>query len=60
MNVILTILLVIAAIVVLFFIVALMTKKEFTLQRQVIINRAKQDVFDYMKLIKTRNTTVFG
>jgi hypothetical protein len=37
-------------------IVALFTKKEFTVQRQITINKPRQDVFNYIKLIKNQDT----
>lgn len=54
MNILLTILSVIAGIVALFLIIALLTKNEFKLEKQVIINKPKQHVFNYMKLIRNQ------
>ena len=54
MGILLTILAVIAGIIALLLIVALLTKKEFTLEKKVVINRSKQDVFNYLKLIKNQ------
>lgn len=54
MSVLLVILLVIAAITVLFLIVALLIKKDFTIEKQVVINRPKSDVFNYLKLIRNQ------
>jgi uncharacterized protein YndB with AHSA1/START domain len=54
MSVLITILVIIAAIVALFLIIALVVKKEFTLEKQVVINRPKADVFNYLKLIRNQ------
>ena len=54
MNILITILLVIAAIVVLFLVTALIVKKDFTIEKQVVINRSKTDVFNYLKLIRNQ------
>ncbi|MEI9944428.1 MAG: SRPBCC family protein [Chitinophagaceae bacterium] len=54
MNIFIIILLVIGSIIALFLIIASLTKKAYTLQKQVIINAPKQEVFNYMKLIKNQ------
>jgi uncharacterized protein YndB with AHSA1/START domain len=54
MNILITILLVIASIIALILIVALLTKKDFTLEKQATINKSKQQVFDYVKLIRNQ------
>ncbi len=54
MSILITILVIIAAIVALFFIIALIVKKDFTLEKQVVINRPKADVFNYLKLIRNQ------
>jgi uncharacterized protein YndB with AHSA1/START domain len=54
MGILITILLVIAAVVALFLIIALIVKKDFTLEKQVVINRPKADVFNYLKLIRNQ------
>lgn len=54
MEILLTILAVIAGIIALLLLIALLTKKEFTLEKQVTIDRPKQDVFNYLKLIKNQ------
>lgn len=54
MGIILTILYVIGGIIALFLIIALLTKKEFRLEKQIIINKPKLEVFDYLKLIKNQ------
>ena len=54
MSIIVIIMLVIAAIVALFLITALIVKKDFTIEKQVVINRSKSDVFNYLKLIRNQ------
>jgi hypothetical protein len=55
MNTIITILLVLAGIVALLLIVALLIKKEHYVKREVIINVPKQEVFDFIKLLKNQD-----
>jgi uncharacterized protein YndB with AHSA1/START domain len=54
MNILIIIGLVIAAIIVLFLLVAAVTKKSFALQKQIVINKPKQQVFDYIRLLKNQ------
>jgi hypothetical protein len=54
MGIFITILLVIAGIIALLLLIAAFTKKDFTLEKQVVINRSKQDVFNYLKLIRNQ------
>ncbi|MEP7371784.1 MAG: SRPBCC family protein [Chitinophagaceae bacterium] len=54
MGILVTILIVIASVIALFLLIAAFTKKDFTLEKQVVINRSKKDVFDYLKLIKNQ------
>jgi uncharacterized protein YndB with AHSA1/START domain len=54
MGILITILIVIAGIIALLLLIALFTKKDFTLEKQVVINRPKRDVFNYLKLIKNQ------
>ena len=54
MGILITILLIIAGIIAILLLIALFTKKDFTLEKQVVINRSKKDVFDYLKLIKNQ------
>jgi hypothetical protein len=42
----------IVAFVALLLIVALFVKKEYALEREIVINKPKQEVFDYIKLVK--------
>ena len=54
MGIFITILEVIAGIIALLLLIAALTKKDFKLEKQVIINRSKKDVFTYLKLIKNQ------
>lgn len=54
MSILITILLVIAGIVVLFLLTAALVKKDFTLEKEIIIDQPKQKVFDYLKLIRNQ------
>jgi hypothetical protein len=55
MNIAITILLVVAGIVALVLIIALFTKKEYSIEREVMILKTKQDVFNYVKLLKSQD-----
>jgi len=48
------ILLSIAGIIFLFLLIALLTKKEFSLQKTITINRSRQEVFDYARKLKNQ------
>jgi len=54
MKIMKTILLVILVIIVLFLLIALFVKKDFSISREVTINKPKEDVFNYVKLIKNQ------
>ncbi|MBS1653869.1 MAG: SRPBCC family protein [Bacteroidetes bacterium] len=54
MSILITILLIIAGIVVLFLLTAALVKKDFTLEKEIIIDQPKQKVFDYLKLIRNQ------
>lgn len=54
MSIVITILKVIAVLVVLLLLLALLVKNEFLLQKEVTINKPRQEVFDYLKLIKNQ------
>jgi hypothetical protein len=54
MNILITILIVLGSLIALLLIIALLTKKEFSLEKQVIINKPKQEVFNYLKLIRNQ------
>src|SRR4051812_13710998 len=50
-----TILIVIAALIILVLLIALVSRKGYTVQREIIINRYRQDVFSYLKLLKNQD-----
>jgi hypothetical protein len=50
-----TILIIIAALIILLLLVALISKKGYTIQRDIIINRPQQEVFNYLKLLKNQD-----
>lgn len=54
MSIITTILLILAGIVLLFLVVAAFVKKDFQLEKQVIINKPKQQVYSYVKMIRNQ------
>src|SRR6478736_5937602 len=54
MNVIVTILLVILGLIALFFLLGLFIKKEYTIQREIVIGKPKYAVFDYVKYLKNQ------
>lgn len=55
MKMLVKILLVIAGVVVFLLIVALFVKKDYTVEREIAINKPKQDVFNYVKYIKNQD-----
>lgn len=55
MKIIKKILLGLLALIVLLLVVALFVPKEFKSERQVIINKPRQEVFDYLKYVKNQN-----
>ena len=55
MNIILIILLVIVALVALLLIIALFTKKDYVIEREVVVKKPKSDVFKYVKFIKNQD-----
>ncbi len=55
MNFFLILLILIGAIVALLLIAAIFIKKTYTVEREIIINRDTQTVFDYLKFIKNQN-----
>lgn len=54
MTILINILIVLGSIIVLFLIIALIVKKGFSLEKQIIINRSKAEVFNYLKLIRNQ------
>lgn len=55
MKILKNILIAIAAIIVLALLVALFVKKDYYLERSVVINKPRQTVFDYVKYLKNQN-----
>jgi hypothetical protein len=55
MNTFLIILIVLAGIIALVLIIALITKKEYTIEREIIIKKPKKIVFDYIRLLKNQD-----
>jgi len=55
MKIVKKILIGIAGIVALLLIVALFVKKEYAVEREIVINKPKQEVFDYVKFLKNQD-----
>jgi hypothetical protein len=49
-----SILIIIAALIILLLVIALFSKKGYTIERDIVINRPKQDVFNYIKLLRNQ------
>jgi hypothetical protein len=54
MGVLITILLVLAGLIAFFLLIALLTPRSFALRKEILINRPKQEVFNYLKLIRNQ------
>lgn len=54
MNIVVTILIVMGSLIALFLLVALLTKREFSIEKKITINRPKQVVFDYARMLKNQ------
>ncbi len=54
MNILINILVGLAALVALFFIIALFIKKEYTISREIVINKPKTVVFQYIKHLRNQ------
>jgi polyketide cyclase/dehydrase/lipid transport protein len=54
MNAFIIILLIIVVPVALFLLLGLFVKKEYSIERQIIINKTKQEVFDYVRFLKNQ------
>src|SRR4051812_5502877 len=50
-----TILIIIVALILLVLLIALIAKKDYTVQREIIINRPRLEVFNYLKLLKNQD-----
>lgn len=55
MNILLIILAAIAGLIVLLLLLALFIKKDYVIERQIIINKPKADVFNYIKYLKNQD-----
>lgn len=55
MSIVLTILMVIGAIIVLLLIIALFSKKDYSVEREIVIRRPKNEVFNYIKHLKNQD-----
>jgi uncharacterized protein YndB with AHSA1/START domain len=55
MAIVLTILLILAGIITLLLFLALFTKKEYNVQREIIVNAPAQKVFDYVKYLRNQD-----
>lgn len=55
MNTVFIILLVLAAIIVLILIAGLFVRREYSIQREVIVRRSAEDVFDYVRHLKNQD-----
>jgi uncharacterized membrane protein len=58
MKIVLYVLLALVILIVILLIVAIFVKKDYAIEREIIINRPKQEVFDYIKYLK--NQTEWG
>jgi len=54
MTILITILIILGSLVALFLLVALLTKKNIRIEKQTVINKPKQEVFNYLKLLKNQ------
>jgi uncharacterized protein YndB with AHSA1/START domain len=55
MKILKKILMVLLLLIVAALVVAIFTKKDYTIEREVVINKPKQQVFDYVKMLKNQN-----
>jgi hypothetical protein len=55
MNILFKIIVIIASLIILMLILAFFTKKDYSVQREIIINRSKIDVFNYVKYLKNQD-----
>ena len=45
---------ILAAIIAAFFLTALLVKKDFSLEKQIVINKTQKEVFDYLIMIRNQ------
>jgi hypothetical protein len=55
MNILLTILTILAGLITLLLIIGLFSKKGYTVEREITINKPKREVFDYIKFLKNQD-----
>ena len=55
MKIVLIVVMVIVAIVVLLLVIALFVKKDYSIEREVVINKPKQEVFEFIKYLKNQD-----
>jgi len=55
MNIIITILLVVIGLIALLLVIALFTRNSYTIERETVIKRAKNEVFNYVRLLKNQD-----
>ena len=55
MKILIIVLIVIATLIAIFLVIALFIKKEYAVEREIIINKPKQKVFDYVKYLKNQD-----
>ena len=55
MNIVTIILLTIPGIIILFLIIGLFIKKDYTVEREITINKDKKEVFDFIKMLKNQD-----
>lgn len=55
MNILILILLILASIIALLLIIALLVKKEYAIEREIIIHKSRQEVFDYIKFLRNQD-----
>lgn len=54
MNILITILLILAGLIVVILVIAALSKTEYSIQREIIINKPVQQVFDFIKYLKNQ------
>lgn len=60
MSILLTIISVIAGLIILLLLIAMFIKREYTIEREISIGQPVQQVFNYIKYLKTRILTAYG
>jgi len=55
MNILIGIVLIVIGLVVLLLVIALFTQKGYTIEREAVVKRAKNEVFNYVRLLKNQD-----